>query len=183
VTKEFVHAVERQLANEGLRLEAGIAVGTKFIRGLANFVPGSAPSAEELEQMALLYAFDMLVQNPDRRRDNPNCGVLDGKLVPFDFEMSFSFVRAVGNPDPCAISSHGLADQHCCRDALRTRRASVSWKPLLDALKSLTDQEVQRMVSAVPSEWQGAADKVRSHMTAVCCKLDIVELELHRSLG
>lgn len=183
LTEQFVGAVERQLANEGLRIEAGVGVGTKFVRGLANLVPSAAPSAEELEQMTLLYAFDMLVQNPDRRLDNPNCGALDGKLVPFDFEMCFSFLMALGRPDPCAISAHGLAAQHCCRDPLRSRRSSVSWKPFLDALRSLTDEELQLMVTAVPPDWQGSADRVRAHVSAVRAKLDVVELELHRSLG
>jgi hypothetical protein len=183
LTEQFVRAVERQLANDGLRIEAGMAVGTKFIRGLANFVPGAAPSAEELDQMTLLYAFDMIVQNPDRRLDNPNCGLLDGRLVPYDFEMCFSFVMALGSPDPCAISTHGLAPRHCCHDTLRSRKASVSWKPMLDALESLTDEELQRIVSAVPPQWQNAADRVRTHVSTVRDKLDIVELELQRSLG
>ena len=183
LTEQFVRAVERQLANYGLHVDAGVAVGTKFIRGLANFVSGAAPSAEELDQMTLLYAYDMLVQNPDRRLNNPNCGVLDGKLVPFDFEMCFSFVMALGNPDPCLVSTHGLSAQHCCHGALRSRKGSVSWKPFLDSLQSLTDDDLQRIVSAVPPEWQKSADRVRAHVSAVRGKLDVIELELHRSLG
>jgi hypothetical protein len=166
-----------------LHVEAGIATGTKFVPGLANFVPGAAPGPEELEQMAVLYAFDMLVQNPDRRLDNPNCGVLDGKLVPFDFEMCFSFLMALGDPDPCAISNLGLAGRHCCHEVLRARKSSVSWKPVLDALRSLTNKELQQIITAVPLEWQNAAERVRSHMNTILRQLDIIEMELQRSLG
>ena len=183
LTEQFVRAVERQLANYGLRIEPGVGVGTKFVTGLANFVPGAAPTPDELEQMTSLYAFDMLVQNPDRRVDNPNCGSKDGRLVPYDFEMCFSFVMALGSPDPCAISTNGLALRHCCHGALRSRKASVSWKPILNALESLTDEELQQIASAVPSEWQNAADRVCAHMSTVRDKLDVVELELQRSLG
>jgi hypothetical protein len=150
---------------------------------ITNFVPGASPTPEELEQMTLLYAFDMVVQNPDRRLDNPNCAILDGKLVPFDFETCFSFLLALGQPDPGAISKHGLARQHCCHEILSNRKRSISWSPFRAALASVTDQELTELVTAVPDAWQKPANKVRSHLISVRDQLATVELELQRSLS
>jgi hypothetical protein len=35
-----------------------------------------------------------MMQNPDRRIDNPNCAQQDGHLLAFDFELTFSFLLA-----------------------------------------------------------------------------------------
>jgi hypothetical protein len=183
ITEEFVKAIEPQLSARGVRLEPGIGVGTRFIRGLANVVPGYAPSGEELEQMALLYGFDLLVQNPDRRLDNPNCAVLDGKLVPFDFEMCFSFLMALGSHEPWELSAHGIGKSHLFHATLRSRSSLVEWRPLLTELCSMTNEEITKIVSAVPVAWQGNAERIKKHLIILRDESDRLELELQRSLS
>lgn len=131
---EFVSATTRDLAKLGLKVRSRMGAGVAHIRGLANVVLGSAPSADELEQMTLIYGFDMIAQNPDRRHDNPNCAHKGGSIIAYDFDMCFSFLLALDNSDPCAISKHGICRNHYFRPTLHARKAALSWKPLRNPL-------------------------------------------------
>jgi hypothetical protein len=183
LTEQFVDAMARELSNRGLHVMPGPAAGSRYLPGLAQWVVGAVPTADELEQMTLIYAFDMAVQNPDRRVGNTNCGMRGGRLLPFDFEMSFSFLLAIGGlSHPCDISKHGISRTHCFRAALNARRASVSWKTFTDLFARLSDANISDVVTSVPDDWQCNSGRVRDHVNAMRKDLARLEIELQRSL-
>lgn len=182
LSPEFVDAVGPLVAGYGVALTAGLGSGCEYLHGgLTPAVPGAFLTQEELQQATLIYGFDLLVQNPDRRRDKPNCASLASSLIAFDFEMCFSFLLPiVGQAQPWEVSRHGIAGKHLFHSVLKTR--APGWTPLIDRLRALTVERLDQLASALPGEWQLEADRVRDHIVHVIMNLPQFELELQRSL-
>ncbi|SRR5216683_279427 len=180
ITPEFARAASSTLGRHGFSLEPGIASGSVYLgSGLIPPTPEMI-SGDRVDQIARIYAFDLLVQNPDRRADKPNCLYQKENIIAFDFELCFSFVLAIGASDPCDFSKHGIARKHFFRAALS--RCAVDWRPFLKSLAALTDAEIEAMIKAVPVEWQQFAPKIEEHLKFMTRQSDRIELELQRSL-
>lgn len=180
ITPEFAVAAEATLSAYGFSIQAGIASGAAYL-GNGLIPPTLGIVAEDLQdQVARIYAFDLLVQNPDRRIDKPNCAYQKDRMIAFDFEMSFSFVQVIGASDPCDFVSHRICRDHFFRRALSSRR--ISWKPLLASLANLSDAKIEVIVNAVPAEWQRHSISVVRHLKRLKGQCDRIEYELQRSL-
>lgn len=83
-------------AGEKYSLKPGVGVGSAFIRHLSPDLSLSGKTPDLLLQAARIYAFDMLVENADRRGEKPNCARRGKDLVAFDFELCFGFLLAIG---------------------------------------------------------------------------------------
>lgn len=182
LSPEFTLAVGSLVADFGICLTAGLGSGCEYLHGgLTPTVPGGSLTQEELQQATLIYGFDLLVQNPDRRRDKPNCASFAGSLIAFDFEMCFSFLLPiVGQAQPWEVSRHRIAGNHLFHAALKTR--PPSWMPFIERLNALTAARLNQLASALPGVWQSEAARVREHITEVIMNLNEFELELQRSL-
>lgn len=70
----------------------GLNFGTKLVSGYSVW-PVDKHIPDAIWQTAVdIFAFDALVQNPDRRFDNPNLFVNGDSILIFDHEMAFSFL-------------------------------------------------------------------------------------------
>lgn len=183
LSPEFVDAVGPLVAEYGVSLTPGLGSGCEYLYGgLTPAIPGGFLTQEEVQQATLIYGFDLLVQNPDRRRDKPNCASLAGSLIAFDFERCFSFLLPIigGLAQPWEVSRHGIAGTHLFHSVLKAR--APSWTPLIGRLRALTAERLDQLLSALPGAWQAGVAKVREHITKVIMNLPEFELELQRSL-
>ena len=97
---EFIEAIKPALSPRGLHPLPGLAAGCEYFQGgFASAVRGAKLAPEELAQAARIYAFDLLVQNPDRRPEKPNCAQRGVRFIAYDFEMAFSFLLVIGQKD------------------------------------------------------------------------------------
>jgi len=153
-----------------------------FSRGYSNVIPESL-TEEELSQAADIYAFDLLVQNPDRTKYKPNCTVRSGHLKPFDFENAFSFVYLIGKHDePWEVSKHGIAPKHLFHSELKRRRREVSFRPFIRNLRRIDEGRLDRLIEGFPDNWLQHESQIRSHLLAAGQKARKLEFELRRSL-
>lgn len=179
---DFVASVNRY-SDFKLHLVAGIGAGSKYFKlGFNNITAGATLTTEELAQAALIYGFDLIAQNPDRRTDKPNCAMRSGQLMAYDFEMSFSFLLPIlGKPAaPWEFSQHGIAERHLFRAVLMTQQ--VDWSPLTLALKSLNAKRLKHLVSTLPDNWAEPAVRVCEHFLALRNQSTKLAVELARSL-
>jgi hypothetical protein len=134
LTSGFIEAAEPALSSWQLRPQPGLAAACEYFRGgFASAVPDAPLTPEELAQAARIYAFDLLVQNPDRRPEKPNCAQRGGRFIVYDFEMAFSFLLVIGQKDePWEVSKHGLGPKHLFYSALRA--VEIDWEPFLKDL-------------------------------------------------
>jgi hypothetical protein len=183
---QFTDLVNPLLPQHGLsvRLSPGIGVGTEYFRGgFASVTPTAALSAQELPQAARIFAYDLLVQNPDRRPEKPNCGLRGTDLVAYDFELAFSFllVLALGQQDaPWQVSKHGIGSKHLFYNALRGK--DIEWQPFLNALGGVTDARLDELTNWLPQPWQRWGTRVCEHFVSVREHLTEFEWELRSSL-
>lgn len=66
--------------------------GSKYISSHFIYSPEKFLEKEMLDQALRIYIFDMLTQNPDRRKGNPNLFTDGTNLVMYDHDSAFSFL-------------------------------------------------------------------------------------------
>ena len=169
----------------------GFGVGSEFMRaGLTTVTPDMTLMPEEQDQAIRLYAFDLLVQNPDRHKDNPNCAFVGKDIYAFDFEMCFSFIHLLfGQRDAWEVSQHGIAANHVFHGALHKHVVNgtlhkyvVNWKPFVQDVSRLTEERLMQMTTRLPSEWQTKTAGIRAHLLSVAAHPNEFEMELQRSI-
>lgn len=131
--------------------------------GFTTWPAGRNPVGVQRDQAVDIFAFDTLIQNPDRRATNPNLWARSDKLGVYDHEQAFSFLSLPiigGAPKPWAANSHGnrfrFLEQHVFYGSLRGGR--LDFGPFKEKLGALTDQRIQGYLGAVPAEWLGESD-------------------------
>jgi hypothetical protein len=179
IDDDAASALNASLVSEGLRIEPGIAVGSSYLRPLLP-VLGSLPDEAWLDAPRL-FGFDLAVQNPDRRTDNPNCALFENRLLAYDFELSFSFLLQIGNAfEAWEVTKHGIAPRHLMYPRLLKR--NPSWQPLLVALQELSERRLDELVMRLPEPWQHDMQPVRAHMLSLLGALAEFERELQESV-
>lgn len=189
IPRELVPLIRLSLAGLGRSAvpNAGLAAGSRFLG------PGAAPPAtrqpmqrSEIAEAALIYAFDMAVQNPDRLASNPNCIAHRGRFYAIDFETCFSFALMLplgGQPRPWKVSEHRLYPRHDHLFGETLRGARIDWEPIEHATASMTEGGLRALTVCVPSQWKSHEDRILAHLLELAAhSSDFVE-ELRRSLA
>jgi len=184
LSEPFVEVVNPILGRSGLSLRSGIASGCEYFSGgYSNVVPQEL-SFRELEEATNIYAFDLLVQNPDRLPQRPNCAVGSGHLKVFDFETAFSFALLIGDlSEPWEVSKHGIGARHLFHSALQRNKDELNWRPFIEALETIDEHTIDGMMEGLPRDWLDHAPKVRAHLLEAAKNARRFEFELQRSLS
>jgi hypothetical protein len=184
LSSDFVEVANHALRNHGLRLEPGFGVGCELLpKGFTSPILGSALSEEELPQAALIYGYDLIVQNPDRHPRNPNLLTKGGRLVAIDFNLAFSFIVPVfgKQPEPWELSQHRFNHEHLFKRGLRNRK--VCWQPVIEGAKRMKRARIERLCASLPSNWQTWTGTICDHLMNVKDNASKLEMELQRSLS
>ncbi len=127
--------------------------------GFTTWPPGRNLVGAQRDQAADIFAFDTLVQNPDRRAVNPNLWARSDKLGVYDHEQAFSFFALPiigGTPKPWQAAkqpkSFQFLEQHIFYRSLRGGR--LDFGPFKEKLGRLTDGQIQGYANAVPAAWR-----------------------------
>lgn len=141
-----------------------VAFGSRAITGqLSVWTPGNTISDIMLPMAAGIFVFDGIIQNPDRRSDNPNCLVRGDELRIFDHELAFSHGLVLGWTPPWAIG--GLKPMetngnHIFRAGLKGR--SIDYGAIHVAWAGLSDAQIADYERALPAEWTDVASAAAS---------------------
>jgi hypothetical protein len=154
---------ERELAKmvEG---SPGLNFGSVHLgAGFTTWPPGREPYGAQRDQAADIFAFDTLVQNPDRRAATPNLWVRSDRIGVYDHELAFSFLSlaVIGRvPRPWSAASDAnsfrFLEQHIFYRSLRGGRLNLG--PFEGKLGALTDARIQAYAESVPPEWRGKSE-------------------------
>lgn len=172
---------------ERLGRSASVAFGSaKLPTGFVSPPVGKAIPASLLTEAAEILAFDALIQNPDRRPENPNL-LLNGRdLAIFDHELAFMTDGIIGWRPPW--ERDGLEDYvrrpgHVFFAGLRKR--PIDLNRLKGAWQAIPRSRLEEYSSALPDEWRSdnaAADKAIRYLTEVRTNLDAALNEVVRIL-
>ena len=128
-----------------------------------------------------------MVQNPDRKTDNPNAAMLNGEVVAFDFEMCFSFVRMLSlpgiSPEAWEVDAD-MAQKHLFHKGLWAKEQD--WGTMLACLNSLNygtmEQALAELLRVFPPSTPNFADKVLRHLCDVKSNASSFCMALDRNL-
>lgn len=157
----FEAVVTNEAAAAAIRASAGLNFGSVHLgSGFTTWPPERAPHGHQRDQAAAIFAFDTLIQNPDRRAQNPNLWARSDRLGVYDHEQAFSFLALpiIGgapkpwNPADQSGTSFRFLENHIFYPALRG--AVFDLDPFGDRLADVSDDDLDGYVAAVPSEWR-----------------------------
>ena len=130
----------------------------------------------------------MLAQNLDRSFEGgqrPKCAHFGQRLIAYDFELCFSFVYLIFNPNKAwEVASHGMGTKHVFHRQLRAgiESGKIGLRPVVEAVATLDIDELIQAMQSLPAEWVKHADKIEAHLKEVVANTRAFELELYRSL-
>ncbi len=183
ITAQFAAAANNVLPSYGCHhsIVPGLAYGSEYIRtGLRPIIAGMSMTSTQLAQAALIYAFDLLIQNSDRKVDNPNCQQYRDGYIIYDHELAFSFVYILGEgAKPWQLPDNSHRNHLFYRD-LRGR--DIDWMQVLAPFRTLTDELLNEFHSKIPFQWDAYSGKIRKHLSEVIINIEDFGKELHASL-
>ena len=145
-------------------------------------VDGSIPEAS-WAQAVNVFAFDALIQNPDRRFNNPNLFLRGDGILVFDHELAVSFLEELlPLSKPWAIQSLRFLDDHVFFRRLRKRPLDLD--QFTGALAALTQPTLASMLAAVPEPWNNEdVARIEDHLLTVAGNAAAFAEEVRRRLA
>lgn len=150
-----------------IRGSIGLNIGTKALSGVSTWpVDKSIPDAM-WQSAADIFAFDALIQNPDRRFNNPNLFARGDNLLIFDHETAFSFLLALSPPrTPWKLDDQQYLIHHVFYRRLRSKPIDLT--RFTASLGGLSDALIAGIVADVPPEWNNDnLPKIVRHLCSV----------------
>jgi len=149
-----------------------IAFGSSKLPPGFTVIPRGKPVPQMLRpDAAEILAFDALVQNSDRRPENPNC-LLDGRTFAiFDHELAFLTKGVIGWRPPWergALESIKGPNRHVFFSDLQGK--SVDFNRLMGAWQAVSETRLHDYRQALPPAWNddgGIAEEIVDYIRSV----------------
>jgi HipA-like kinase len=132
-------------------------------QGFTTWPPERVPHGAQRDQAAAIFAFDTLIQNPDRRAQNPNLWSRSDRLGVYDHEQAFSFLFLPiigGAPRPWnpvdQAAGFPFLENHIFYGSLRGSKFDLD--SFEDRLGDLSDSKLQNYIDSVPASWREGND-------------------------
>lgn len=182
VSQAFIDANSAAFAGWGINPSAGIGFGCRYIPGLGPMPSNPTIDGDAVAGAALVYGIDMLTQNADRRRGNPNCAYGDSRVFTvYDFDQAFGFRYGILNPPAWKVTDFRFQRDHVFFEALRNKQ--LDWGSFRAAAGNLTPALVSEWIGSMPETWQAEAEPIRQHFVTLADRLDDFTSDLQRSLA
>ena len=162
----------------------GLNFGSKVLTGGFDTWPiGKQLPSGLFQTAAEIFAFDALIQNPDRRPEKPNVLWKADQLCIIDHEMSFSFVYAIGaQAEPWEISSLAWLNNHLFYRELKGR--TISFDRFAGALDAVSGDIINGIMSYIPDVWRNEnVVKIQNHIMQVASHANEFIDEVRRTLA
>jgi hypothetical protein len=150
-----------------IRGSVGLNFGTKALSGVSTW-PVDKFIPEAMWQAAVdVFAFDALVQNPDRRYANPNLFARGDSVLVFDHEAAFSFLLALfPSATPWKLADQQYLTGHVFYRKLKSKPIDLTG--FTASLGGLSDALLEGIVADVPAEWNNdSLPKIEGHLRAL----------------
>jgi hypothetical protein len=167
---------------ELLSSSVGPNFASRYVPGVVDLIHADEVSRQHRGTATEIYAWDVLVDNVDRRLQRSNLVVSNDRIFAIDHELTFSWFGVIGGPGPVwAVSIlHRLAKEHFLSNHI------TKWNLGLDEFKhklvALSSTEMEAITENIPARWMQAQGseflvEVRQYLDDVQTRADsIVDL-------
>ena len=166
-----------------IKKSAGLNYGSSFLSGGYKTWPTEKSLSTNTRISALeIFAFDALIQNPDRRSAKPNILWKSDTIYIIDHEMAFSFILDIfPRSNPWKISDLEFLRSHLFYSKLKGQVLELD--RFAGALETVTADVLSSITESVPEEWKSPKIKiVENHILEVCAHSNEFIDELRRIL-
>jgi hypothetical protein len=168
-TPEWVATIPDPSVRTKVSSSCALAFGSKLVTGQYSvWNKGTGISAAMLPTAAAVFAFDAIIQNVDRRDENPNCLVNGEKILIFDHELTFMHRLMLGWKPPWTLGALRDFEQpgrHIFRASLLG--CDIDFNPIRVSWMSITDQRIEEYRAALPPEWLVNAAPIDAALTLI----------------
>ena len=166
---DFVASIPNTEHRDKMLSSNTIAFGSKHMTGqYSAWTNGNLISEAMLETAAAVFAFDGIIQNPDRRDGNPNCLIRGDEIRIIDHELAFAHGLILFWKAPWKVGglqSFETPGLHIFRAGLRGIK--IDFGPIRTAWAGLSDVQISAYGNAVPAEWASAINSVASALQLI----------------
>jgi hypothetical protein len=146
-----------------------IAFGSKLVTGgFSAWTPDTRISEAMVDIAAAVLAFDAIIQNSDRRADNPNCLVRGEEIRIFDHELAFAHRLIVGWRAPWSAGGLNWLERrgnHIFMSDLR--RSGVDLAPIEQRWSGIADARLAAYRTVLPPQWGHVLADADSALTLI----------------
>ncbi len=162
ISDTFIETVPDPDAAALLRQSLRVGFGSsKLPDGYIVWLNGNSVSKRMLAQAAEIFAFDALIQNVDRRPENPNMQVNGEQIAIYDHELALILENVLFWKPPWAaggLDNIAHPDRHVFFTALKGQ--TLDFSRLIGAWEAISDDRLAQYQAALPAEWNGASDLI-----------------------
>jgi hypothetical protein len=161
-TPEWIGLIPDEAIRARLEASSPIAFGSRLLT--PQYLPwhgGTALPGFLVQTAAEVLVFDAIVQNPDRRAENPNCLVRGDEIRIIDHELAFSHGLVIGWVPPWqagGLKPLETPGHHIFMDRLKGR--DIDFNVIRDAWAALPDAHLADYAAAVPDAWKTDAQEI-----------------------
>jgi hypothetical protein len=148
---ELVAALQPSVASK-VRNSVGLNFGSRLLSGHSIW-PVDKVIPEAMWQSAVdVFAFDALIQNPDRRDSNPNLLTQGDNICVYDHELAFSFLVDVKpSMTPWKLGGDRYLESHVFFRRLKSK--SIELDDFAANLRSLREDVLLAIETDIPEAW------------------------------
>jgi hypothetical protein len=167
-----------------MRSSIGLNFGTRQLSDVTTWPVDRAIPDAMWETAVKTFAFDALIQNPDRRfNPNPNLFSRGDEIILFDHELAFSFLEDIfPSETPWRLDRCNFLSDHVFFRRLKGKE--IDLLAFTDALSALSERVLPAILAEVPGEWNnGNLPKIDGHLRAVAGQAAAFAEEIRRRLA
>jgi hypothetical protein len=150
-----------------VRGSVGLNFGTKAEIGFSTW-PVDKHIPEAMWDTAVnIFAFDALMQNPDRRHINPNLLSKGDTIIVFDHEIGFSFLLDIfPSLTPWDLRNQRYLEEHVFFRQLKAKFIDLTG--FTAKLSEMSEKALADIFADVPAEWNNEDSmKIAQHLSAL----------------
>lgn len=182
------NAFAKTVPDSSLRDRFVKSVGENF--GCSKWAPGftiwpkdKSPSREVQNLVMEIFAFDAVIQNPDRRQVNPNCCFRGKDLIVYDHELAFSNFLSFIPSNPWEPKGLDFLKDHIFYRILKG--GDLQLERFQGGLVAVNQKRLDSYQRAIPSEWESESingDKIRAYLLDCGGNFDQIKMQLEALL-
>ncbi len=138
----------RAIGNKNIGLNFGTE---KWDAGFDRWDPGYPVTSRMRETMGEILAFDAMISNVDRMGVNPNCAVLDERVIAYDHELAFSSICDPPSRSPWEENGLEFLGHHAFRRLFKLQ--SIDLSRLRAEARNIHPGRANEYLECVPALW------------------------------
>jgi len=133
----------------------GLNFGSRFIRNSLSFI--CPLTAAQLPSAAMVFCYDMLLWNMDRRTEKNNLFLGNDGFILYDHEKAFPYSHPImllnGVPQPWKFVDEAWPQNHVFYSSLKGEDCALQIEEFITNLDGLSDDILAVIEDRMPQEW------------------------------